>query len=164
MEEEYRTSSNFHRYINTVEIRVPCAPPTIQCRYDSGIHEFDRAMANVTFGLAQDLMVDILISKVRVKRKRSGFATYTDMQHHGIQTDLLSRKWGIVLDKAKSTLHSTTQDNVRSALKPLTWRYRTTFAVAEAMSTELHILYRNSIYKGKSIFGNICAQIFTNRE
>ena len=29
LEEEYRTSSNFHRYINIVESRVPCAPPTI---------------------------------------------------------------------------------------------------------------------------------------
>ena len=45
MEEEYRTSSNFHRYINIVESRVPCAPPPIQCRDDSVIHEFDRAMA-----------------------------------------------------------------------------------------------------------------------
>ena len=70
MEEEYRTSSNFHRYINIVESRVPCAPPTIQCRDDSGIHEFDRAMANVSIGLAQYLMLGILISKVRVKRKK----------------------------------------------------------------------------------------------
>ena len=72
-------------------------------------------------------MVDILISKVRVKRTRSGFVTYTDKQHHGISTDLLARKWGIVLDKAKLTLKSTTQDNVRSALKPLQRRYRTDF-------------------------------------
>ena len=65
-------------------------------------------------------MVYILINKVRVRRTRSGFATYTDKQHHGISTDLLAIKWGIGLDKAKQTLQSTTQDNVRSALKPLT--------------------------------------------
>ena len=67
MEEDYRTSSNFHGYINIVETRVPCAPPTIQCRYDSGIHEFDIAMENVSIGLSQDLMVDRLIREVRVK-------------------------------------------------------------------------------------------------
>ena len=78
MEGEYRKSSNFHRYINIVENRVPCAPTTINCRDDSGIHEFDIAMANVSIGLSQDLMVDILIIKVRVKRTRSGFTTYTD--------------------------------------------------------------------------------------
>ena len=38
MEEEYRTSSNFHQYINIVESRFPCVPPKIQCRYDLGIH------------------------------------------------------------------------------------------------------------------------------
>ena len=41
IEEEYRTSSNYHQYINIVESRVPCAPPMIQCRYDSVIYEFD---------------------------------------------------------------------------------------------------------------------------
>ena len=125
MEEEYRTSSNFHRYINIVESRVPCSPPTIQCRDDSGIHEFDRAMANVSIGLAQYLMLGILISKFRVKRTISGFATYTAKRHHGISDDLLVIKRGIRLDKAKWTLKSTTRDNVRSALKPLTRRYRT---------------------------------------
>ena len=65
------------------------------------IHEFDIAMANVSIGMAQDLMVDRLISKVRAKRTRSGFANYIDKQHHGISADLLARKWGVVLDKAK---------------------------------------------------------------
>ena len=46
MEEEYSTSSSFHRYINILESRVPCAPPMIQCRNDSVIHEFDRSMEN----------------------------------------------------------------------------------------------------------------------
>ena len=47
-------------------------PPTIYCVYDSVIHEFDIAMANVSIGLAQDLMLDRLISKVRFKITRSG--------------------------------------------------------------------------------------------
>ena len=99
MEEEYRTSSNFHLYINITKSRVPCAPTTIQCIYDSGIHEFDRAMENISIGLAQDLMVGRLIIKVRVKRTRSEFATYTDKQQHGISADILARKWGIGIDK-----------------------------------------------------------------
>ena len=113
MEEEYRTSSNFHRYINIGDSRVPCAPPTIQCRDYLGIHEFDISMANVSIGLDQDLMVDILISKVRVKIKISGFATYIYKRRYGISADLLARKWGIGIDKSKQTLQSITQDNVR---------------------------------------------------
>ena len=62
MEEEYRTSSNFHLYINIVESRVPCAHPTIQCRDDSGIHEFDRVMVHVFIGVAQDLMIKNYLS------------------------------------------------------------------------------------------------------
>ena len=61
-------------------------------------------MVNVSIGLANDLMVDILIIKFRVKRTRSGFATYIDKQHYGISFDLLARKWGIGIDKAKRTL------------------------------------------------------------
>ena len=63
------------------------------------IHEFDRAMKNVSIGLAQYLMVDRMISKVRIKRTRSGLANYTDKRHHGTSADLLARKWGIVLGK-----------------------------------------------------------------
>ena len=92
MEEDYRTSSNFHRYINIVESRVPGAPITIQCRYELRINKFDIAMANVSIGLAQNLMVDRLIRKVRVNRTRSGFATYIDNGHHGISDDILAIK------------------------------------------------------------------------
>ena len=80
-------------------------------------------MENVSNGLAPDLIVYILISKFRFNRTRSVFANYTYKRHHGISADLLSRKWGIVIDKAKWNLQSTTQDNVKSALKPLTRRY-----------------------------------------
>ena len=122
MEEEYRTSSNFHRCINNVERRVPCTPQTIQCIDDSGIHEFGREIANVSIGLSHYLMMGRLISKVRIKRTRSGFATHTDKRHHGISAGLLARKWGIGLDKEKRTLQLITQDNAISALKPLTRR------------------------------------------
>ena len=127
MEEEYRTSSKFYRYIIIVESRFSCAPPTFQCRDDSGIHELDIALENVSIGLVQDLMVEILISKVRVKRTRSVFTTNINKRHHGISTDLVARKWGIGLYKENRILQSTTQDNMRSALKPMTRRYGTDF-------------------------------------
>ena len=43
IDEEYRTSSNFNRYINIVKSRVPIAPPTIQCIDDLMINLFDIA-------------------------------------------------------------------------------------------------------------------------
>ena len=125
MEEEYRKSSKFHQYINIVESRVPCTPPTIQFIDDLGIHEFGISMSNVSIGLDQNLRVYILIRKVRVKRTRSEFATYKNKRHHRISADLLERKWGIGIDKAKLTIKSTTQDNEISALKTMTRRYTT---------------------------------------
>ena len=73
-------------------------------------------MESVPIVMAHEFMVDILISNVRVKRTRSGFATYTDKQHRGISADILARKWGIEIYMANRTLQSTTQDNLRSSL------------------------------------------------
>ena len=113
MEEEYRTSSNVHRYINIVDSRIPSAPPTTQCRNDLEINEFDIAMENFSIGIAQDLMVDRIIKNVMVSRTRSRYTTYTDNRNHGIRADLLVRKLGIGLDKVNDNLQSTTQDNTR---------------------------------------------------
>ena len=105
-------------------------------------------------------MVDILISNVRVKRTRSGFAIYTYKQHHGISADLLKRKLGIGIDKENWTLQSTTQYNMRSALKQMMRRYRT-----DSLLHRLHHLncrfYTEMLFaKYKSIVWNTCAQIF----
>ena len=78
MEEEYRTSSNFHRCINIAEIRIASAPPNIKCIYDSVLHDFDIEMVNSSIGLAQDLMVYRLISNVRVRITRSRYSAYID--------------------------------------------------------------------------------------
>ena len=64
-------------------------------------------------GLDQDLMVDRLISNVRVKRSRGVLPTYTYKGYHGISTDISARKWVIGLDKSKWTLQYKTKDNVR---------------------------------------------------
>ena len=81
-------------------------------------------MANVSIGLSQYLIVDILIINVRVSSKISRCANYTDKFHHGISANILTRKWGIDLDKAKLTLQSATHENVRSRIKPITQGYR----------------------------------------
>ena len=119
-------------------------------------------MANVSIGLAQYLMVDRLIRKVRIKRTRSGFSTYTDKRHHGVSADILERKLRVRLDKAKWTLQSTTQDNVRLALKPLTRRYRTYFLSQRIRELNWRFYIDTLFSKEKSIVGNTCAQIFTD--
>ena len=155
------TSSNFHQYINIFESRVPCAPPTMQCRYYLWIHEFDRAMSNVSNGMAQDLVVDRWISNFRVKRTRSRFAINTDKQHHGISADLLARKWGIGIYKANNNLQYTTQNNLISALKTLTHQYRTYFLSQRLCRLNCRFYTDTLFSKYKHIIGNTCDHIFT---
>jgi len=68
------------------------------------LHEFDLLQESPTH----------IISQIR-----------TSERHHGVDASLLSLKWGIGLQKAKDTIKYTTQQNVRSAILPLTRRYRT---------------------------------------
>ena len=140
----------------------PSAPPVTHIQDDLAIHEFDRALADVSLGLAQDLMVDRLISNVRVSSTTQGYATFTNDRHHGTKPELLAQKWGIGLERAKSTLKCTTQHSIRSAILPLTRRYRT-----DLMSQRLRRLttkwYTDTLFaKEKSLLGNTCAQIYTD--
>ena len=111
-------------------------------------------MENVSLGLSQYLMVDILIINPRVSKKRSGYNTYKYM---------LTRISGIGIDKAKRVLKSTTQDNVISSLYPLIGQYIKYF-----LPQRLHRLnsrfYTDTLFaKDKSIVGNTCAKILTYR-
>ena len=121
-------------------------------------------MDNVSIGLSKELIVDRLISNVRVRITRSGYTNYKDKQHRGISADILARKWGILLYKANLTLQSKTQDNVRSSLNPLTRRYRTYF-LPQRLSRLNFRFYMDTLFvKYKFIVGNTCAQIFTDRD
>jgi len=83
----------------------------------------------------------------------------TSERHHGVDAGLLSLKWGIGLEKARNTLKNTTQMNIRSALLPLTRRYRT-----DLLSQRLRRLntrfYTDTMFSkvGTSLRGNTCAQ------
>ena len=121
-------------------------------------------MAMVSIELDQELNVDRLISKVRFKRTRSVFANYTFKGHHGISDDILTRKWVIVLYKANRTLQLTTHDNVRSDVKSQTRQYRTDFLSQKLRRLSCRFYTDTLFAKDKSIIGNICAQIFTDRD
>ena len=150
--------------IDEVQGHHPAATLRVLTMDDMALHEFDRAIVNVSLGLAQDLMVDRLISNIKKKRTRLGYATITNDRHHGISAELLAKKWGIGLEKAKATLKCTTQNSVRSAVLPLTRRYRT-----DLMSQRLRRLnttwYTDTLFaKETSLVGNTCAQLFTDGE
>ena len=109
-------------------------------------------------------MADRSIRNVRVRRTRSRYSTYTYKQHHGISTDLFGIKWGIGIYKAKRTLKYITQDNLRSALKPLTRRYITYLMLQRLRRLKFRFNTYTLFAKDKSIVWNICDQIFIDEE
>ena len=150
------------RLIHLVQSTVPTAPPVTRVADDSAIHEYDINLASVSTSLVPDSLIKNIICNVKTRQTRNGFATITNDRHHGVSPELLAQKWGIGIEKAKMTLKSSTQDSIRSAILPLTRRYRTDF-----MSQRLRRLsttwYTDTLFsKQKSVVGNTCAQLFTD--
>ena len=83
------------RSTNQVRSQTPCDPPVTYIKDDMAIHDFDIAMVNVSIGLAQDLMLDRLIGKIRVFRTKKGYATIKNERHHSLTPEMLARKWEI---------------------------------------------------------------------
>jgi len=124
---------------------ILCVPLTcLMCvseLHDVCLHEFDLLQGSPTY----------IISQIR-----------TSQRHHGVEATLFSLKWGIGLQKAKDTIKHTTQQHIRSAILPLTRRYRT-----DLLSQRLRRLstrfYTDTMFSkvGTSLRGNTCAQVIT---
>ena len=83
----------------------------------------------------------------------------TSRRYHGVDASLLSLKWGIELKNA--TINNTTQLNIRSAILPLTRRYRTDLLSQRLRRLHTRFYTDTMLSKiGTSLRGNTCAQIF----
>lgn len=103
-------------------------------------YEYDIAMASMAAGHCSQPMLRRLIENVNIQNlpndtviapagnptlNEYGNGTLTKDRHHAVTPELIARKWGCGLNTAKNTLKATTQLGVRSAIGPLTRRYRT---------------------------------------
>ena len=84
--------------------KVAMSPP-FDLHFDNShyFHEFDVALAES--GFSPDLLSDRIVANVMSNKR-----------HHGTDPNLLSKKWGIRLQKAKDTISRTTQLNIRSPM------------------------------------------------
>ena len=103
------------------------------------IHNFDRAIVNVSIGLAQYLMVDRLTRNIRFSMTKNGYAKMTNEKTHLVTQECFARKWGIGVEKAKETLKAKTQDCICSDLLPLTRRYCIDFNIRTPKEALMHI-------------------------
>jgi hypothetical protein len=83
-------------------------------------------------------------------------------RHNVVSADDLSNIWGIGLETAKRTLLVTTQRGIRSAILPLSRRYRTDLMYMTPRLKQR--FYSDTVYgRHRSLHGNTCAQVFTNK-
>jgi hypothetical protein len=82
--------------------------------------------------------------------------------HHSPTAETLAAKWGYNIEIAKQTLECTTQENIRSAIQPLTRRYRTDLQSQRLRRLDCHFYTDTLFAKVRSLAGKSCAQIFTN--
>ena len=86
----------------------------------------------------------------------------SNKRHTQITSEQLSERWNIGLSQAKNTLKVTTQRGVRSAIIPLSRRYRTD-RMYNQRKLRNQKFYTDTLFgKCKSITNNTCAQIFAN--
>ena len=86
----------------------------------------------------------------------------TQERHHEVTPELLARKWGCGLLTVRQTLKHTTQLGVRSAIDPLTRRYRTDILQLHYRRLVARFFTETMFSKKKSLMGNTCAQIYTD--
>jgi len=87
-------------------------------------------------------------------------STVTANRHHSPDAKLLSEKWECSVETARATLEATTQMNIRSAVAPLTRRYRTDLLSMNLRRLNCKFFTDTLFSKSVSIVGNTCAQLY----
>jgi hypothetical protein len=83
-------------------------------------------------------------------------------RHPTISSEQLSERWAIGLNQAKQTIKVTTQRGIRSAILPLSRRYRTD-RMYHPKKLRGPKFYTDTLFgRCKSVSNNTCAQIFAN--
>ena len=77
---------------------------------------------------------------------------------------MLSKKWGCGLMTTRNTIKHTTQLGVRSAIGPLTRRYRTDILQLHYRRLKTRFHTDTMFSRTKSLKGNTCAQVYTDGE
>ena len=135
---------------HTVDLSVQDASPYLETYGPSmaGIGE-------ISVALTPEGITRELASRPRVKQVESS-------RHGSATAESLSRKWRIGLDSARNTLRVTTQQGIRTAISPITRRYRVDNLALHR--NRLHTRFHTDTLFSKttSLSGNKCAQLFTD--
>ena len=150
--------------------------------HHNNISEYDIAMSSISDGFRQRSFFSNLINSVNVTIPRRtadvkkivpadkptpdehGASLFTSNRHHTISPEMLARKWGCGLNTARNTLAGTTQLGVRSAIGPITRRYRTDIVQLHYRRLNTKFYTDTLFMKCKSLKGKTCSQVYTDGE
>lgn len=142
--------------------------------------DYDTAMSQISDGYHQPTLYKKFINSVTIKfpititavKKLTpmekpkineyGTSLFTSNRHHTISAEFLAKKWGCGLNTARNTLAGTTKLGVRSAIGPLTRRYRTDILQMHYRRLNTCFYTDTLFMKAKSLKGKTCAQIYTD--
>ena len=106
--------------------------------------------------------VSSILEPTGIVRELASVSQLETSRHSGISAESLSRKWKIGLCAARNTLRVTTQQGIRTAVAPITRRYRVDNLALHQnrLNTQL---YTDTLFsKTLWLSGNKCAQVFTD--
>ena len=83
-------------------------------------------------------------------------------QHSQVTPETISRKWKVGLETARATLRMTTQQGIRTAVSPITRRYRVDNLALHRNRLDTRLFTDTLFSKTLSLSGNKCAQVFTD--
>ena len=121
--------------VNVQSILIPdtpyCFSHTNKYTYDVNddsdwiyLHDIDPLLANLDDRLIKQVAQDMQESDYQPERIPAR-RTFIDRERHRLHTaQSIAEMWNIGLQKAKQTIEASTQNGIRSALMPLTRRYR----------------------------------------
>ena len=134
----------------SVDLAMPSRDP-----YDDAHEDIALEIGLVSSACDPRLMAQRLADERHVRN-------ITTDRHSSISPENLSKKWMIGLESARRTLRVTTQQGIRTAINPITRRYR-----VDNLALHRHRLntrfYTDTLFsRTTSLAGNKCAQVFTD--
>ena len=147
----------------TVQLKaVARAQRSVQAAVQSGDVEPGLVQISSVFctkEMAENIIKQQHIGAIDVEARKT---FVSNERHSAVTSEQLCERWNIGFKHAKQTLKVTTQRGVRSAILPLSRRYRTDRMYNQRKLRGQKFYTDTLIGKYKSLTNNTCAQIFAN--
>ena len=142
------------------------ATQSVEAEHTSDIGDVKPGLAQISSVFCSKAMAEAINDQRQLKSTHvdvPAARTFVSSNRHSqVTSENLSDRWNIGLRQARQTLQVTTQKGVRSAIMPLSRRYRTDLMYQQRKLRNQKFYTDTLIGKYKSLTNNTCMQIFAN--